>query len=92
MKQFTFISALLLLLSPQSILGLPAPDVAADASIQAGLESTAGPTASVNGYTVRCKTPALLALCTADNANATCDVTGFHCNFMASCGKNCWCD
>ncbi|KAK4226552.1 hypothetical protein QBC38DRAFT_221165 [Podospora fimiseda] len=89
MKQFTLIYALLLLfLSPQSILALPTPD---DASVQADLDA-AGPTTNVNGYTVRCKTAALLALCTAENANARCDVTGFHNDFMASCGKNCWCD
>ncbi|KAK4161082.1 hypothetical protein QBC43DRAFT_107771 [Cladorrhinum sp. PSN259] len=92
MKQFTFISAFLLLLSPQIILALPTPDVEADASGQAGFETGTGLAPQINGYTVRCKTPSLLALCTAENANASCDVTGFHCNFMASCAKNCWCE
>ncbi|KAK4226546.1 hypothetical protein QBC38DRAFT_480065, partial [Podospora fimiseda] len=38
-----------------------------------------------------CKTAALEALCLTSNAQAYCDVTGFHNNFPTSCDKNCWC-
>ncbi|KAK4460878.1 hypothetical protein QBC42DRAFT_288048 [Cladorrhinum samala] len=95
MKQTTFFPALasllLLLLAPQSILAMPTPEVEADASSQQ-MGSAKSLTAIVNGQTVRCKTAALFALCTAENASATCDATGFHCNFMAACAKNCWCE
>ncbi|KAK4099717.1 hypothetical protein N658DRAFT_487507 [Parathielavia hyrcaniae] len=47
---------------------------------------------AANYGTPHCNSNLMLAFCTADNAHAYCDATGFHNNFMAQCKRpNCWC-
>lgn len=58
-----------------------------------GKQPGAATAASAVGYGApKCKSKALYDLCTAANAEAYCDATGFHCNFMASCKDVCWCE
>ncbi|KAK3307353.1 uncharacterized protein B0T15DRAFT_510636 [Chaetomium strumarium] len=60
-------------------------------SASAGKSAAAAGTA-VNWGSPQCKSRQLYDLCTADNAGAYCDGTGFHNNFMASCKGVCWCE
>ncbi|KAL2170458.1 hypothetical protein VTG60DRAFT_4838 [Thermothelomyces hinnuleus] len=41
--------------------------------------------------TPQCKSAMMNDLCISNNANAYCDVTGFHNDFMKSCAGNCFC-
>ncbi|KAK4126507.1 hypothetical protein N657DRAFT_679418 [Parathielavia appendiculata] len=87
----------LLTLVTITALALLTPTVAAPVEATADDGVTNGgktPAAAVaaNYGTPHCKSAALLNLCTADNANAYCDATGFHCDFTASCKNVCWCE
>jgi len=48
-------------------------------------------TTAANYGTPQCKSAMMNDLCLAQNADAYCDVTGFHNNFMKSCQGNCFC-
>ncbi|KAK4240515.1 hypothetical protein C8A03DRAFT_13171, partial [Achaetomium macrosporum] len=65
---------------------------AASDSDSASAGKSAAASTAVNYGSPRCKSAALYDLCTANNADAYCDGTGFHCNFMASCKRVCWCE
>ncbi|KAK4226547.1 hypothetical protein QBC38DRAFT_456083 [Podospora fimiseda] len=76
MKVFT--TLVTILLSLNSILAMPTTGTGTET-----LEKRAIP---------RCKNQGLTDFCLARNANAYCDRTGFHNNFMAQCAANCWCE
>jgi hypothetical protein len=48
-------------------------------------------TTAANYGTPQCKSAMMNDLCLAQNAEAYCDVTGFHNNFMKSCQGACFC-
>lgn len=70
--------------------------VEADTASDAASETTGGKSpaaASTANYgSPKCRSAGLYDLCTSGNSGAYCDVTGFHCNFMVQCAKNCWCE
>ncbi|KAL2022893.1 hypothetical protein VTK56DRAFT_4424 [Thermocarpiscus australiensis] len=96
MKSITSLLAMgsaLLLLLPQAMLAAPAQPNGNNNNNN-GADNKAHTVSTTANYgTPHCKVPPLYDLCTADNADAYCDATGFHNNFMASCKPPvCWCE
>jgi len=68
--------------------------LAAPVEAQTNEPSAADPDAAASAsYGIpNCKTKAFYDLCTAKNAEAYCDITGFHCNFHKQCAEVCFCE
>jgi hypothetical protein len=92
LQLLSLLAAGALLFVSQTAVAAPTTDADSDSdAASAGKQPTAAGTAVVWG-SPQCKSPQLYDLCTADNAEAYCDGTGFHNNFMASCKGVCWCE
>ncbi|AEO66413.1 uncharacterized protein THITE_2114499 [Thermothielavioides terrestris NRRL 8126] len=89
MKVFAVLATGALLFLSQT-LAAPVADSETDNTTNGGQKPGTLSTAA-NWGSPQCKSAALYDLCTAANAGAYCDATGFHNNFMDSCHGVCWC-
>ncbi|KAK4188301.1 hypothetical protein QBC35DRAFT_208640 [Podospora australis] len=97
-----FITLLLTVLPLALAIPTPIPSDSTETAFEADTTSASDTTTTggktpnaqtaANYGSPKCRSAGLYDLCTSGNAGAYCDATGFHCNFMAQCAKNCWCE
>jgi hypothetical protein len=85
MQLLTLLTTAAALLLAPTALAAPVESASADSSKEPQMAAAA------NYGQPQCKTAMMNDLCLSDNADAYCDVTGFHNEFMKSCAGNCYC-